>query len=410
MTIAVVVKSWPRLSETFVAREILALESRGLDLALWSLRRPTDGKRHALHDEVRAPVAYLPEYLHEEPARVWRGWRTARRLPGYASARAAFLTDLRRDLTRNRVRRFGQACVLAAELPAATRALYAHFIHTPGSVARYAGLMRGLAVGLSAHARDIWTIPPHERRTKIEAARFVTVCTEDGAAALREAAPDLASRVRLNRHGLDLARWPAPESPRPARDGSDAADPVAILSVGRAVEKKGYGDLLDALARLPAGLAWRFVHIGGGEGRPALVARAAALGLSARCDFQGSRAESEVRAAMRAADVFALTPKIAADGDRDGLPNVLVEAQSQALAVVATGTGGVTELIRDGETGLIAPAGDVARIAEALARLIAEPELRARLGAAGRARVAAEFRSDPSNDRIAALLRGLLDG
>src|SRR5690349_11337602 len=127
--IGVVVKGWPRLSETFIAQELRALEERGLRLRLYSLRHPTDRKVHPLNRAVAAPVTYLPEYLWQEPLRVWRAWRAARKLPGYARARAVWLGDLRRDLTPNRVRRFGQALVLAAERDPSVAHFYAHFLH-----------------------------------------------------------------------------------------------------------------------------------------------------------------------------------------------------------------------------------------------------------------------------------------
>jgi glycosyltransferase involved in cell wall biosynthesis len=404
--VAVVLKGWPRLSETFIARELAALETRGLAISLWSLRRPADTKTHPAHGAVQGPVAYLPEYLHEEPARVWAAWRAARRLPGYRQAARLFRADLARDPSRNRVRRFGQACVLAAELPPGTRALYAHFLHTPASVARYAAVMRGLAFAVSAHARDIWTSKPWDRAEKLRAARFTTVCTEDGFARLRQDAPD--AEIILTRHGLDTARWKAPQTARKPRDGGDAGDPVTILSVGRAVEKKGYPDLIAALAALPASLHWRFEHIGGGPERETLMRLARGAGIAPRCGFRGSKAEAEVMAAMHAADLFALAPVIADDGDRDGLPNVLVEAQACALAVAATRTGGVAELILDGETGLLTGPGDPKALAASLARLIAEPETRARFGAAGRARVETRFADAPGFDTLAARLRAMI--
>src|SRR5216684_6715505 len=114
--VAFVLKGYPRLSETFIAQEIHALEARGLDVQIVSLRHPTDRTRHPVHGQIRAPVLYLPEYLKDEPRRVLAAWRRARSLPGYAAARRAWLTDLIRDPTPNRIRRFGQAMVLAAEL------------------------------------------------------------------------------------------------------------------------------------------------------------------------------------------------------------------------------------------------------------------------------------------------------
>ena len=116
--VAVVVKCWPRLSETFIAQEMAGLEARGLKLAIYSLRLPTDPTIHPVHARVRAPIAYLPEYLKNDPLRVLRAWWKVRHLPGYATARSRFLHDMARDRTPNRARRWGQAMVLAAEMPA----------------------------------------------------------------------------------------------------------------------------------------------------------------------------------------------------------------------------------------------------------------------------------------------------
>jgi hypothetical protein len=162
--IAVVLKGYPRLSETFIAQELHALEERGLPLALYSLRHPTDLETHRIHSEIRAPVVYMPEYLYSEPVRVVRGWLRARRLPGYRDAVATWWRDLRRDFTASRIRRLGQAFVLAAEMPDNVVALHAHFLHTPASVARYAALLRALPWSCSAHAKDIWTTRMGETR------------------------------------------------------------------------------------------------------------------------------------------------------------------------------------------------------------------------------------------------------
>ena len=168
--LAVLVKGWPRLSETFIAQELVALQDAGHTFDIWSLRHPTDTKRHPLHDRFTGHVHYLPEYLYQEPRRVWSARAIAQGLPGYGKAYRVWRQDLRRDPTHNRIRRFGQACVLAAELPGDTRALYAHFMHTPSSVARYAAIMRGVPWSFSAHAKDIWTSPDWEKREKLQAA------------------------------------------------------------------------------------------------------------------------------------------------------------------------------------------------------------------------------------------------
>lgn len=413
-TVLFVLKGYPRLSETFIAQEIRALEARGLDIRIVSLRHPTDKAVHPVHREIRAPVSYLPEYLYQEPIRVLRAWWRQRRRPGYRAARAAWFKDLWRDRTANRVRRFGQALVLADELPPGATRLHAHFLHTPASVARYAGLLTGLPWSCSAHAKDIWTTPDWEKREKLASADWVVTCTAAGHADLVRLAPDEA-RVTLVYHGLDLARFAAvPSQPegvgsRAAPDGRDAADPVVLLSVGRAVPKKGYDDLLEALARLPATLSWRLVHIGGGPLLPSLRRRAAALGLADRIDWLGPQPQDTVLRHYRRADLFVLASRIAADGDRDGLPNVLMEAQSQGLAVVSTRVSGVPELVVDGTTGVLVPPGDAAALAEALAALMVDPARRAALGEAGRARVRKDFDMTRGIDRLARRF-GLVEG
>jgi hypothetical protein len=153
--ILVLLKGYPRLSETFIAQELLGLERAGFNLELVAMRRPTDKKRHPVHDEIRAKVWYLPEYLHEEPWRVLKALAKVARRPGFSKALSAFLKDLRRDLSRNRFRRFGQAAVLVAEWPEDAEWLHVHFIHTPASVARYASMIGTIPWTVSAHAKDI---------------------------------------------------------------------------------------------------------------------------------------------------------------------------------------------------------------------------------------------------------------
>ncbi|CBS90495.1 Glycosyl transferase, group 1 (plasmid) [Azospirillum lipoferum 4B] len=402
LKVAVVVKGYPRLSETFIAQEILALQERGVDLAIWSLRHPTDGRRHALHDRIAAPVHYLPEYLRDEPRRVLRalGRLLLRHPAGLARTALGWLRDLWRDRTANRGRRFGQALVLAAELPADVPFLYVHFLHTPASVGRYAAAIRGIGWGFSAHAKDIWTTPEWEKREKLADARFGVTCTAVGAAHLRGLAAD-PERIDLVYHGLDLGRFPAPPDRTDAldRDGSTPGRAVEILSVGRLVEKKGYDRLLDALATLPDGLHWRLVHIGSGELKQALRAQAERLGLSDRIDWRGAQDQATVIEALRHADLFVLTSVVAGDGDRDGLPNVLMEAASQRLAILSTAVSAIPEFIADGTHGLLTD-GTPPAIAAALERLASDPALRLRLGGAAHDRLRAEFGMTAGIDRL----------
>src|SRR5260370_20992042 len=143
-----------------------------------AMRHPPAGAIHLVHRQITAALLYLPESLHQELARLWRGWLQSRRLPGYSAALAAWLSDLKRDPTPNRIRRFGQALVLAAELPRDIGHIHAHFLHTPASVARYTALLTGLGWPGSAHARATSTIPDWETRTKLAEAEWIVTCTE----------------------------------------------------------------------------------------------------------------------------------------------------------------------------------------------------------------------------------------
>jgi glycosyltransferase involved in cell wall biosynthesis len=396
--VAIVVKGYPRLSETFIAQEIAELESRGLDIRIVSLRRPTDPASHPLHRRIRAPVAYLPEYLWREPARVARAFAAVRQWPAWPEVRALWWRDFMRDPTPNRVRRLGQAAVLAAELDPAVTHLYAHFLHTPASVARYAAKLSGRTWSVSAHARDVWTIPDWEKREKLACCQWAVTCNGASFAALAPLAPE--GRLELAYHGLDFRRFPTPAGPPSRRDGSDPNDPVVILSVGRAVAKKGYDVLLAALAQLPPGLHWRFEHVGGGAKASALRAEAGRFGIAGRVRWHGPLAEGEVLRHYRAADVFVLASRVDRDGDRDGLPNVLMEAQSQRLACVATRLAAIPELIHDGATGLLVPPDDAVALSAALAALIRDPDRRRVLGDAGFSRVRAHFAMSQCFERL----------
>ncbi len=402
--LGIVLKGWPRLSETFIAQELVALEQRGLTFEVWSMRRPTDKKRHALHDALQARVRYLPEYLYEEPLRVLKGLGYAVRLPGFGAAFRLWFGHLLRDPTPNRVRRFGQAAVLAREASAELKFLYAHFLHTPSSVTLYASMMRGIGWGFSAHAKDIWKSPEWEKQGKLALAEFGVTCTALGAAHLRQLSQH-PERLDLVYHGLDLSRFPEPPPRRPMRDGS--TEPVLLVSVGRLVEKKGYDLLLAALAALPKALNWRFTHIGGGELSASLAAQAGKLGLSDRITWRGACNQAEVIDALRAADIFVLPSRIASDGDRDGLPNVLMEAASQELPILSTRVSSIPEFIEDGRHGVLAEP-EAASLAKALAAMFADPAGRAAMADAARQRLVSEFGMSAGIDRLVARLREAL--
>jgi glycosyltransferase involved in cell wall biosynthesis len=388
-SLAIVVKGYPRLSETFIAQEILGIQQAGIPYSIVSLRHPTDKKRHPINERITGAVDYLPEYAYQEPGRVLRGWLKARRYPGYRRAVNIWWQDYRRDRTSNRARRFAQAMVMAAELPDDVTRIYAHFLHTPASVARYCAIIRGLPWSCSAHAKDIYTSEDWDMREKLRDMDWLVTCTKANVDYLRDLA-EQPEKVNLLYHGLDFSRFPESLPDRPARDGSNPADPVTILSVGRLVGKKGYDDLLRALTKLPKDLYWRFMHIGGGNG-DTYKKLAGELGISERCDWQGPRDQKEVIAACQTSDLFVLASRIEKDGDRDGLPNVLMEAQLCGLAAVSTAISAIPELIVDGVNGKLVPQRDPDALAEALEAVIVDPELRTKMGQKGNEIVRRDF-------------------
>ncbi|WP_282093951.1 glycosyltransferase family 4 protein [Epibacterium ulvae] len=404
--LAVLVKGWPRLSETFIAQELVALEGASVPFEIWSLRHPTDKKRHPLHDRLQARVRYLPEYLHQEPDRVWNARIIAQKLPGYAEAYRIWRADLRRDPTKNRIRRFGQACALAAEMPAEVLGLYAHFLHTPSSVARYAAIMRGLPWSFAAHAKDIWTSPDWELREKLSSqthgAIFGATCTGFGAKHLRDLSD--GTPVDLIYHGLDLSRFPEP----PARRTRSAETPLRLMSVGRLVEKKGFDRLIDALALLPQDLKWHFTHIGGGGLLDLLQDQATDAGIADKITWRGPCDQPEVIDAMRNSDLFVLPSRIAEDGDRDGLPNVLMEAASQRLPILSTAVSAIPEFITSGTHGLLS-SDEPEKLSEALLYMARNPEKASEMAEAALSRLRQDFGMDPGIQQLKTRLTSMLN-
>lgn len=231
---------------------------------------------------------------------------------------------------------------------------------------------------------------------------------------LRAGARESARNVAISRHtAADLARLtgvtPAvipystaftPHARSTTRDSRE----FTVLFVGRLVERKGIPVLLGAWAR--AGLPnARLVIVGDGPDRGALEARVAALGIEHSVEFRGRVSDTELATVYSTADLFVLPAVLDAHGDTEGLGVVLLEAMASHVPVLASAAGGITDVVVDGESGMLVPPGDGAALATALQRLQGDPELRARLAAGGVARVRDEFSWDAIADRWAAVYR-----
>lgn len=369
-----VVKRYPRYSETFIVNEILAHEAAGTDVAVFALRPPVDTHFQEILARVRAPVHYLLD--SGKASDFWRTMETVlSHLPGADDAFEAAAGEEATTVTQA-----AKLALLAREF--GIDHLHAHFATSAASVARLAARFARLPWSVTAHAKDIFhesVDPAALRRTLSDAGAVITVSDFN----LRFLRDEIGIEPHRLYNGLDLGRFPFHAS-------SDR--PPHIVAVGRLVEKKGFGVLVDACARLwERGVTFTCEIVGSGEEEAALRAQIARLGLGAVVRLEGPRPQAEVIARVAEAAVFAAPCVVGADGNRDGLPTVLLEAMALGTPCVSTDVTGIPEVIADGETGLMVSQHDAVALADALARLLADAPLRARLAGAARERMEADF-------------------
>ncbi len=393
-TLGYVVSTWPRLSQTFVLTEIVALERRGVRLRIFSVKDPGGEPVHAKVAQVRAEVIYLS--LHRHWKRIVRAnLRLAWELHGrYARALLHALRYRRLGV----LRRFFQAGYLVQLLRREPVAhLHAHFATAPALIAMFASELTGIPYTFTAHARDIYVDTRRELlRAQIERSRaVVTVSEYNRKYLLSEISPTAIGKVRCIYNGIDLAdfkyRWPR---------ASDLGPPV-ILSVARLIPKKGLSDLIEAAAILrQRGRAFKVEILGSGPLRETLEARAAQLGLNGCVEFRGAQPQEIVSAAYQRAAIFALPCVLTADGDRDGIPTAVLEAMASGVPAVSTHVSGIPELIDSARDGVLVPPSNPLLLADALDQLLADPQLRDRLARAARAKVESQFAVERSTGQL----------
>jgi glycosyltransferase involved in cell wall biosynthesis len=373
-----VVKRYPRFSETFVVSEILAHEEAGMEVEIFSLYPPNDTHFQASLARVRAPVTYIPA----------DGLRAADFWAGMQRAAGCF-PDLcsRLDITHTApARDVYQALLLACEARRRhIQHLHAHFATVATSVVRLAAGFLNLPYSFTAHAKDIFhsSVNHDELRRNLSGAAAVVTVSDYNLEYLRRTFGPATARVRRIYNGLDFDQLGPPSHQNASS---------LIVAVGRLIEKKGFSDLVKACRVLAdRGRAFECVIIGTGLLRPTLQAQIEAARLSDHVTLVGPRPRDEVLCYMRRAAVFAAPCVVGNDGDRDGLPTVLLEAMAVGAPCIATDVTGIPEAIQDGETGFVVPQGDFVAFAAAMERLLDDSELRAQIASRARCRVERHF-------------------
>ena len=430
-SVGYVLMGFPRVSETFIASELHRVERAGVGVQLFVVKPVEERERELRHpvvDAIRARPRYLPDATTlTRPLHRWRPRdlapfapalrRVLRRRPlglarAAATALAQALRDRRTRLSGPRkiyIKELLQAIALADLVLAApeVRHLHAHFAHGTTTITWHAARITGLPFSFTGHARDIYAghlNPKGWLRRKLLAARFVVTCTEANRRHLAAIAPE--AEIHLVYHGLnaDFARLLR-------EDGANGAGPerLRVLAVGRMVAKKGFDQLVDACAELERrGVAFEAAIVGQEDKHSVTVRdRIARHGLQRRIALPGPMSQEQLLAEYRRASVLCMPSRLLSD-DRDGIPNVLVEAMAAGTPVVASAVSGIPELVEDGVNGVLVAPERPSELADALERLHGDPALCERLAGAGRETVAARFDGDRLAGRLAELFRAAL--
>jgi len=378
--IAYVLKVFPRLSETFVINEIRELERQGVAVHVFSLHAPPAAVPHRLLHALEAPIVQVDAL--ERPSH-----EQLQRATALLTERIAEGHDLAERLFPKSYVRL--AVQLARFVETGFGRLHAHFASRAGHVAMLASTLLGIPYSFTAHAKDIYheEVDQEVLRVKMRLATLVvTVSDFNRQTLLRMGSgiPGLERKIVRDYNGVDLALF------HPAR--AEDRLPGRILAVGRLVEKKGFPVLIQACDQLARqGLPFTCDLIGSGDQEPALRALVRERRLDDAVRLRGAVPVEQVAVEMRTASVVVLPCVVAADGNVDALPTVLLEAMACGLPVVSTALSGIPEIVADGETGYLVPPGDPARLAAVMAPVLEDRALAERLGRAGRERAADRF-------------------
>lgn len=386
LKIGYIVKMFPRLSETFILNEILELERRGVEIVIFSIKKPNEGQFHPQLSKLKANVLYL-EGLDTKKWTSWLGniW------PFLSPHRERFWHSLEKALLKKD--HYQMELLLLSSWVAAKAEefglshLHSHFASLPSTVAYFSHQITQIPFSFTAHAKDIYVydMEEHLLREKLFAAQFVVTVTDYNRRYLMEKAPGLnPDAIKVIYNGVDIERLEP--------DGSQDREQNHILAVGRLVPKKGFGNLLDACRLLKdRGTSFQCSIVGDGHEAEKLHRKQQELDLINEVKFLGPKRQNEIIELMHKSTILCLPCTIDSDGNRDALPTVILESMACGLPVVSTNLSGIPEMIESGIDGLLVEPDDPAALSDQLARLLSSEKLQKKLVDGGLKKVASKF-------------------
>ena len=403
--LGMILKGYPRISETFISNEIFLLEKLGFPIHLFSMRRPRENFIHQSVNRIQAAVDYLPETLLKPlPRLMYHNCLLAAQRPGiYARALKKAFQRFFRTRKSATIKHLFQAGYLVQHLMPDRRIihLHAHFAHSPASVAMFASILSGRPFSFTAHAKDIYTSDPRQLKEKAALAKFVVTCTEYNRQYLMALCDSQTGEIHRIYHGIDTGLFSSSPDGLPK-----AGTPYRILTVARLIAKKGLPTVYRALKVMKdQGIAFKHTLIGDGEDRGTILSIIKDLGLTAHTRWLGTQPHEVVLDYYKRAHLFVLGCEVAPNGDRDGIPNVLFESMAMGVPVVATNLSAIPELVETEKTGLLVDPGSPEKMAEAMIRMLTDTDLRTRIIAAAQQRVVRDFDNKPLIRDLAAVYR-----
>lgn len=385
--VAILVRRFPKLSETFILGEIQALVDADLDIVIFSLQRPNETQQQPASEALLHRVRYIDDITAIQSLWIW-----GRQLLNRPRLTLQVLRECigrREDLRQT-------GALLQACHDHSVRHLHVHYISETAALAQRVSAWCGCTFSISAHAKDIYLTDPEEVRDRIARASFVATCTGQNSQYLKALATTHTDKIHLVYHGIDSEQFrprkPAEKTGSCCCSGHFSAQPLRIVSVGRFKEKKGFDVLVDACALLLAeGLELDCEIIGYGDQQSLLQQRIDSHGIASRVRLRAPITHDRMVQELWQADLFVLPCRQCADGDRDGIPNSLLEAMASALPVISSRVSGIPEVVNHGENGLLVEPDDAAALAHAIQRLRTDPELRHSMGQSARASVKHTF-------------------